>query len=138
MSLTNGTGPFGQTPAGAFNFEVPRKKGVIYFEDFPRRMRALFAGETIVDSRHAKLLHEQNHLPVLYFPEDEVRMDLLEPTDHSTHCPFKGDAAYWSVRVGDEVAENAVWSYPAPFDDAPPLTGYFALYWGKMDEWLEE
>ena len=49
----------------------------------------------------AKLLHEQNHLPVYYFPESEVRMDLLEPTDHSTRCPFKGEASYWSVRVGD-------------------------------------
>jgi uncharacterized protein (DUF427 family) len=138
MSLTVGTGPFGQRPAGAFNFELPRRKGVIYFEDFPRRMRARFAGETILDSRHAKLLHEQSHLPVLYFPEEEVRTDLLQPADHSTHCPFKGDASYWSVRVGERVAENAVWSYPEPLDDAPPLSGYLAFYWGKMDEWLEE
>jgi uncharacterized protein (DUF427 family) len=65
-------------------------------------------------------------------------MDALEPTDHSTHCPFKGDASYWSVRVGDRVAENAVWSYPDPLDDAPPLAGYLAFYWNKMDEWLEE
>jgi uncharacterized protein (DUF427 family) len=138
MSLTVGTGPFGQNAAGVFNFDLPRRKGIIYFEDFPRRMRALFGGETIVDSRHPKLLHEQNHLPVLYFPEDEVRMDLLESTDHSTHCPFKGDASYWSVRVGDRVAENAVWSYPDPLDDAPRLAGYFAFYWNGMDEWLEE
>jgi uncharacterized protein (DUF427 family) len=138
MALTVGSGPFGQTPAGVFNFEVARKSGVIYFEDFPRRMRALFAGETVVDSRHAKLLHEQAHLPILYFPESEVRMDLLEPTDHSTRCPFKGEASYWSVRVGDRVAENAVWSYPDPIEDAPPIAGYFAFYWRLMDEWLEE
>ena len=138
MTLTVGSGPFGQRPGGEFNFEIPRKKGVIYFEDFPRRMRALFAGETIVDSRHAKLLHEQNHLPVLYFPEDEVRTELLDPTDHSTHCPFKGDASYWSVRVGDQIAENAVWSYPQPLESAPPIAGYFAFYWHRMDEWLEE
>jgi uncharacterized protein (DUF427 family) len=138
MALTVGSGPFGQMPGGEFNFDVPRKKGVIYFEDFPRRMRASFAGETIVDSRHAKLLHEHGHLPVLYFPEAEVRMDLLEPTDHSTRCPFKGEASYWSVRVGDRVAENAVWSYPDPIEDAPPIAGYFAFYWRQMDEWLEE
>ena len=138
MALTVGSGPFGQMPGGEFNFDVPRKKGVIYFEDFPRRMRASFAGETIVDSRHAKLLHEHGHLPVLYFPEAEVRMDLVEPTDHSTRCPFKGEASYWSVRVGDRVAENAVWSYPDPIEDAPPIAGYFAFYWRQMDEWLEE
>jgi uncharacterized protein (DUF427 family) len=138
MSLTVGSGPFGHRPAGVFNFDLPRKKGIIYFEDSPRRIRARFAGETIVDSRHAKFLHEHGHLPIYYFPEDEVRTELLEPTEHSTHCPFKGDASYWSVRVGEQVAENAVWSYPQPLADAPPLAGYFALYWDKMDEWLEE
>jgi uncharacterized protein (DUF427 family) len=138
MSLMFGTGPFGQDPGGRFNFEVPRKRGVIYFEDSPRRIRARFGGETIVDSRHAKLLHEQAHLPIYYFPREEVRMDLLEPTDHSTRCPFKGEASYWSVRAGGRVAENAAWGYPDPLDDAPPLAGYVAFYWNKMDEWLEE
>src|SRR6476646_10494165 len=121
MTLTVGTGPFGRQRAGSFNFTVPREHGVIYFEDSPRRIRARFGGETIVDSRRAKLLHEQNHLPICYFPVDDVRMDLLEPTDHSTRCPFKGQASYWSVRVGDAVAENAAWSYPDPIEDAPPL-----------------
>src|SRR5438132_11192935 len=114
MSLTIGTGPFGQRPAGEFTDDVPRRKGLIYFEDFPRRMRALFAGETVVDSRRAKLLHEYGHLPVLYFPKGEVRMDLLEPTEHRTHCPYKGDASYWSVRVGERASENAAWGYPEP------------------------
>jgi uncharacterized protein (DUF427 family) len=138
MALTIGTGPFGQRPGGSFNFEVPRERGVIWFEDSPRRIRARFGGETIVDSRHAKLLHEQGHLPIYYFPQEEVRMDLLEPTEHSTHCPFKGDARYWSVRAGGRLAENAVWSYPEPLETAPPLAGYVAIYWNKMDEWLEE
>jgi uncharacterized protein (DUF427 family) len=137
MALTVGTGPFGQTPGGDFNIDLSRE-GLIWFEDSPRRMRAILAGETVVDSRHPKLLHEHGKLPVFYFPEDEVRMDLLEPTDHSTHCPWKGDASYWSVRVGDRVAENAVWSYPDPIDEAPWLAGYLAFYWDKMDRWLEE
>jgi uncharacterized protein (DUF427 family) len=133
-----GTGPFGRQPAGTFNFEIPRERGVIYFEDSPRRIRARFGGETIVDSRRVKLLHEQNHLPIYYFPAEDVRMDLLEPTDHSTRCPFKGEASYWSVRAGGRVAENAAWSYPEPLDDAPPLAGYIAFYWDGMDDWLEE
>jgi uncharacterized protein (DUF427 family) len=138
MALTVGTGPFGRQPAGSFNFEIPRERGIIYFEDSPRRIRARFGGETIVDSRRAKLLHEQNHLPIYYFPVEDVRMDMLEPTDHSTRCPFKGEASYWSVRAGGRLAENAAWSYPEPLDDAPPLAGYVAFYWAKMDEWLEE
>jgi uncharacterized protein (DUF427 family) len=138
MSLTVGTSPFGRRPAGSFNFEVPRKRGVIYFEDSPRRIRARFAGETVVDSRRAKLLHEQGHLPIYYFPSDEVRMDLLEATDNATRCPFKGQARYWSVRVGERVAKNAAWNYPEPLEDAPPLADYVAFYWHEMDEWLEE
>jgi uncharacterized protein (DUF427 family) len=138
MSLTRGTGPFGDQAAGTFNFGLPRQKGVIYFERSPRRIRARFAGETVVDSRHPKLLHEQGHLPIYYFPEDDVRTDLLEPTDRTTHCPYKGDAVYWSVRAGDRVAENAVWSYPDPLADAPPIAGHLAFYWDAMDEWLEE
>jgi uncharacterized protein (DUF427 family) len=138
MSLTVGTGPFGQTPAGAFNFELPRREGIIYFEDSPRRIRGVFAGETIIDSRRASLLHEQNHLPVYYFPREEVRTDLLQPSEHTSHCPFKGDASYWSIQVGDRVSENAAWAYPDPIADAPPLAGYLAFYWHKLDEWFEE
>jgi uncharacterized protein (DUF427 family) len=138
MSLTVGAGPFGQHPGGEFNFELPKRKGLIYFEDSPRRIRATFAGETIVDSTHAKLLHEHGHLPLYYFPESEVRMDLLEQTDHSTKCPWKGEASYWSIHVGERVSENAAWSYPQPIDGAPPLAGYLAFYWNKMDDWYEE
>jgi uncharacterized protein (DUF427 family) len=138
MSLTVGTGPFGQRPGGSFNFELPRTKGLIYFEDSPRRIRARLGGETVVDSRHAKLLHEHAHLPIYYFPQDEVRMDLLVPSEKHTHCPYKGEASYWSVRAGGKVAADAVWSYPEPLEEAPPLAGYLAFYWHAMDEWLEE
>jgi uncharacterized protein (DUF427 family) len=84
------------------------------------------------------LLHEAEHLPVYYFPEEDVRMDLLEESDHTTHCPFKGDASYRSVRVGDKVSENAAWSYPEPIDSARPLAGLIAFYWRKLDHWYEE
>ena len=136
MSLTLGTAPFGERPAGFLNVET--RKPFLLFEDSPRRIRATFAGETVVDSRRAKLLHEHGHLPVYYFPGADVRMDVLEQTDHSTHCPRKGDASYWSLRIGDKIAENAAWSYPEPLEDAPPLAGYLAFYWGKLDEWFEE
>ena len=138
MSLTLGSAPFGQWPAGAFNFEPPRRRGVIYFEDSPRRVRGVLGGQTVIDSTRAKLLHESGHLPVYYFPQEDLRGDLLEPTDHTTHCPFKGDAAYWTLRAGDRVAENAVWGYDRPLPDAPPLAGYRALYWNALDHWFEE
>ena len=138
MSLTVGNGPFGRRPAGVFNFELPRRKGLIYFEESPRRIRGAFAGETIVDSRHPKLLHEHGLLPVYYFPEADVRTDLLQPSDHVTHCPWKGEARHWTLVVGERTAENAAWSYPDPIEDAPPLAGHLAFYWNALDEWFEE
>src|SRR5215203_1123166 len=110
MTLTIGTGPFGKQSHGTFNFDTGvLQSHTLYFEDSPRRVRVMFNGETIADSKRVKLLHETGHLPVYYFPPEDVRMDLLEESDHTTHCPFKGDASYWSVKVGDRVAENATW-----------------------------
>jgi len=139
MTLTIGTGPFGDQGDKTFNFEVraPRDH-VLFFEGSPRRVRVMFGGEIVADSRRVKLMHEQGHLPVYYFPRGDVRRDLLEATGHTTHCPFKGDASYWSVRVGDKVVENAVWGYPEPIDSAPPLADYLAFYWHMMDHWCEE
>src|SRR5258707_3956978 len=65
-------------------------------------------------------------------------MDLLEATEHHTSSPLKGEASYWSVRVGNRVAENAAWSYPNPLPEGPDLKGYLAFYWDQMDAWYEE
>jgi len=139
MTLTIGTGPFGNQSTGTFNFDTGAlKPHTLYFEDSPRRVRIVFNGETVADSKRAKLMHETGLLPIYYFPQEDVRSELLEESDHSTHCPFKGDASYWSVRVGERVAENAVWGYPEPLEDAPPLASYLAFYWGEMDHWYEE
>ncbi len=139
MGLTVGYGPFGERSDGTFNFKVQAPENhVLYLEDSPRRVRVMFGGETIADSRRVKLLHETKHLPIYYFPEEDVRMDLLEESGHTTHCPFKGDASYWSARVGDRVAEDAVWGYPEPLEGCPPISGYLAFYWDRMDAWFEE
>src|ERR687886_2228876 len=100
MALTKGTGPFGEKRNGTFNFDTSVLQAhTLYFEDCPKWVRAVFNGETVVDSRRVKLLHETGHLPVYYFPKADIRMELLEETDHTTHCSFKGDASYWTVRV---------------------------------------
>jgi uncharacterized protein (DUF427 family) len=110
----------------------------VHVEPTPRRVRVTFNGETIADSKHAVLLRETGHLPVYYFPPEDVRQDLLEPTDQHTRCPFKGDASYWSVRVGDRVADNAMWGYLDPLPGREDIRGYRAFYWGRMDAWYEE
>jgi uncharacterized protein (DUF427 family) len=79
MSLTLGTGPFGQIPGGAFNVDVPRE-GVLYLERSPRRIRGMKGGEAVVDSVNARLLHESGRLPVYWFPEGDVRTGEVEVT----------------------------------------------------------
>ena len=138
MSMMVGAGPFGHAPMGRFNFERPREKGVLYWEPTPRRVRGILADEVVVDSHRVMLLHETGHMPVWYFPREDVRAELLEPSDRHTRCPWKGEASYWSVRVGDRVAADAVWAYPEPLPEAPPLGDYMAFDWGAMDRWLEE
>ncbi len=110
----------------------------IDFEPTFRRLRVGFAGEVIADSSRAMLLLESKHLPVYYFPQGDVRTELLRKSDHHTQCPFKGEASYWSLKVGRRVAENAAWSYLEPFPEAAAMGGYMAFYWDKMDHWYEE
>ncbi len=139
MSLTVGTGPFGPRNSGTFNFDTGvLEEHTLYLQESPKRVRATFGGETVVDSRRAKLLHETKHLPVYYFPEEDVRTDLLVESEHATHCPFKGDASYRSVKVGEKVAEDAVWGYPEPLGSSPIPADHVALHWHAMDHWFEE
>ena len=139
MGLTSGTGPFGNRPAGRFNFTPdPATGAVLYFDPVPYRLRGLYGGETVFDTLNAKLLYETAHLPVYYVPEDDLRQELLEPSETRTHCPHKGDASYRSIRVGDRLEPDAVWTYREPIAPASFLVGHAAFYWAKLDEWLVE
>ncbi|MBA2529215.1 MAG: DUF427 domain-containing protein [Euzebyales bacterium] len=138
MALTMGTGPFGPDAAGTFNFTRQGPAHVLYFEPVAKRIRTRLGEATVADSEATMLLHETGLPPVYYFPLADVRQDLLEATGHTSHCPFKGDATYWTVRVAGRTAENAVWGYPQPLDSAPPIRGYVAFYTDRMDAWLEE
>jgi uncharacterized protein (DUF427 family) len=138
MSLTIGTAPFGPNAAGEWNLDYDGPAHALYLHPHPRRVRAEFAGEIVLDTLRPQLLHETGHLPRYYVPTEDVRWDLLEPTGHSTHCPFKGDARYWTLRVGDRVAENVVWSYPEPIEGAPDIASLVSFYWQPLDHWYEE
>ncbi len=139
MSLTLGTGPFGQSPAGTFNFEPEAPDGhAIYLERSPREVRGELRGEVVVRSRRVRMLHETGRLPVYYFPVEDVRMDLLEPSSRSSRCPWKGEATYWTVRVGEHKAEDAAWRYPRPERAPADLAGLLAFDFAAMDAWYEE
>ena len=116
----------------------PRTGEVVSVEPTVKRVRVMFGGEIVADSHRTLILFEQGHLPVYYIPLEDVREDLLEPSDRHTTCPRKGEARYFSVRVGDRVAENAVWHYPEPIDACPDISGHVAFYWNAMDSWWEE
>lgn len=98
-----------------------------------RRVRVVFAGETIADTGRAMFLFETG-LPTRYYvPPEDVRAEFLTPTRRSTTCPYKGDASYWTIRVGERVAENAVWAYLDPLPDCPRIKGLYCFYPEKVE-----
>jgi uncharacterized protein (DUF427 family) len=138
MGLMTGTGPLGKDPAGAFNFEPPPPGRAVYMEPCPKWVRAMVGGETIADSRRVLMVSESGHQPVYYFPPQDVRPDVLEPSERHTRCPKKGEASYHTIRVGETVVENGAWYYPDPLESAAPIKDLIAFYWDRMDHWYEE
>jgi uncharacterized protein (DUF427 family) len=100
---------------------------------FAGRVIVRAAGETLADSQHAVVLHENGYDPVYYIPQADVRMDLLEPTGHTTRCPHKGTARYWTVKAGDRAIDNAAWAYDEPLDIVADIAGRVAFYPDKVD-----
>ena len=95
-----------------------------------KRVRVLFKGELIADTRDALAMAEGTYPIVFYVPRKDVKMERLERSMHSTHCPFKGDASYFSLKGGPQ---NAVWSYETPFDEMTAIREYLAFYPNKVD-----
>jgi uncharacterized protein (DUF427 family) len=102
-----------------------------------RRVKVVFGGITIADSGAVLRVEETGHGPVYYLPEKDVRMDLMQRTDHHTRCPYKGEASYWTIEAGDagssRRSENAAWGYPTPYDEVSGLAGYYAFYPNRVD-----
>ena len=103
-----------------------------------RRVRVTFAGAVIADSSATVRCEETGHGPVHYFPEKDLRLDLMRPTQHTSYCPFKGDCSYWTIEVAgggaNRQAENAVWAYRVPYDEAAGLAGHYAFYQSRVDK----
>lgn len=110
----------------------------VHIEESPRRVRVVFGGETVADSKHALLLREAGCLPVYYFPNQDVRMERLRATQHRDRCPYKGEAAYFTVVAGGRVADRAAWSRTDPPPPCAELKDYVSFEWNQMDAWYEE
>jgi uncharacterized protein (DUF427 family) len=102
-------------------------------EPTTRRIRVVFNGETIADTRRALRVLETSHPPVYYIPPDDIRMEYVAQTPRKTLCEFKGGATYWTVKVSERLSENAAWSYPNPLPGYEPLKDYLAFYAGRVD-----
>jgi uncharacterized protein (DUF427 family) len=99
----------------------------------PRRVRVTFAGTVIADTTRALTLTEANYPPVHYVPRADADMGLLKPTAHASHCPYKGDASYFSIRASGRSAENAVWSYQQPYPAVKAIKDHLAFYPDRVD-----
>ncbi len=98
-----------------------------------KRWRAQFQGHVIADSAEALVLQEASYPPVIYFPRADVSMSYVSRTERTTHCPYKGDASYYTVLMDGHFAENAVWSYEQPFPAMAGISGYIAFYPDKVE-----
>jgi len=102
-----------------------------------RHVRVEVDGVTVAESASPRLLFETG-LPVRYYlPKTHVRMDLLVPTDSVSHCPYKGQAEWWSVRTGENVREDLAWSYRIPLPESQKIAGLVAFYNEKVDIYVD-
>lgn len=98
----------------------------------PKRVRVSADGVVIAETASALTLKEASYPAVQYLPRADVNMALLAPTDRVTHCPYKGDASYFSITAGGKTLANAIWSYEKPFPAMAEIEGYLAFYPDKV------
>lgn len=106
-------------------------------EPTDRWVRVVLNGETVADSKRALLSLERPGEQDYHFPNEDVREDLLEPSYVMDGRGSRGAKRFWHLRVGDQLRENAVWTYE-PKEERPDLSGYLAIKWDAVDHWYEE
>jgi uncharacterized protein (DUF427 family) len=116
--------------------ERARLKDGVHIELSPRRVRAYFANQLLVDSEKVLLVFETKRPPVYWFPIEDVRMNLLAPKEAAAGSD--SETRRWRSNAGDRVEENLAWNYAEPTGDLAPLAGHIAFYWNAVDRWFEE
>ena len=113
--------------------KLPGPDHPITIEPNPHRIIVTVAGRVVADTREALTLREANYPPVQYIPRKDVDMSLLEPTEHATWCPYKGDCSYYSIPAGGERSINAVWTYETPHAAVAGIKDHVAFYPSRVD-----
>ncbi|MEK9284233.1 MULTISPECIES: DUF427 domain-containing protein [unclassified Bradyrhizobium] len=98
----------------------------------PRRVRVTAGDIVIADTAKALTLKEAKYPAVQYVPREDTNMALLERTDRVTHCPYKGDASYYSVKADGTTLDNAIWTYETPYPAMTEISGHLAFYPDKV------
>ena len=117
--------------------KIPGPDHPITVEPNPKRVRVTFNGRVVADTRRALTLREGGYRPIQYIPRADVDMGLFERTAHASHCPYKGDASYFTLEVDGRTSENAAWSYEAPYPAVGEIKGHLAFYPRRV-EGIEE
>jgi uncharacterized protein (DUF427 family) len=114
------------------NMKLPGPDHPITITANPKRVRVLAGGVVIADTTHALTLKEASYPAVQYVPRSDANLALLTRTDRVTHCPYKGDANYFSINADGETLENSIWTYEAPFPAMTEISGHLAFYPDKV------
>lgn len=117
--------------------KIPGPDHPITIEPNPTRVTVTLAGRVIADTTEALVLREAAYPAVQYIPLKDVDRALIERTDHSSYCPYKGDASYYSIPVGGERALNAIWTYEAPYAAVARIKDHVAFYPDRVDSIAE-
>ena len=113
--------------------KVPGPDHPISIAPAPGRVIVRSGGRVIADTRRALSLREANYPGVKYIPRQDVDMSLLEPSEHLTYCPYKGDCSYFSIPLAGEKGRNAVWSYENPYQAVGQIKDHLAFYPDRVD-----
>jgi uncharacterized protein (DUF427 family) len=103
-----------------------------------RHVRVVVDGQTVADTNRATFLFETGLPTRYYIPQVDVRMDLLQPTETHTRCPYKGEAAYWNVTINGVIHQDVVWGYPYPIAEIPKIKGLVSFYNEKLDIYVDD
>lgn len=114
--------------------KIPGADHPISIEANPSRIVVRIGGRAVADTSAALTLREASYPPVQYIPRRDVDMTALTPSEHTSYCPYKGDASYYSIPVGGDRSVNAVWTYETPFEAVAQIKDYVAFYPDRVDE----
>ncbi|HTH99341.1 MAG TPA: DUF427 domain-containing protein [Acidisoma sp.] len=114
--------------------KIPGPDHPITIATNPHRIRVMLGGRVIADTRAALTLREANYPAVHYIPRGDVDMALLEHSEHTTYCPYKGECHYYSIPAGGDRSINAVWTYEAPYEAVAAIKDHLAFYPDRVDD----